>query len=156
MLSGLLVALVAFWMVLSIAAQAPKLEKIRMSRWHFGLIPNWYLFTTRWARVDLELQVRSGESPWSTIPVAGGKSWHTFVWHPRRRLQHAFVEMVDGLIRLRLAGLRDRAPETAAYQYLQRHAASHSPGTEFQFRIVSHAAAAVAPSILFVSGTHTR
>lgn len=154
MLTGILAGLLAVWAMLSILAQFPRFQAIRNNRLHGGMIPNWYLFTTPLLQSDLELQVRSGDGAWTAAPVAPPKPWPTLVWNPNRRVQYAFLGMVESLVLLRLARRRNAAPLTPAFRILSGFAARRlKTSSEAQFRIASRDASAAAPrtAILFVS-----
>lgn len=156
MLANCLEVLFGVWLLVSIAAQLPLFIKLRTHWNHFGLIPNWYFFTTPLLAYQLKLCGRralagGGFSEWKEFPLAKGKPLMAGLWNPHRRLGKALIDLAAKLVELRLAGRRDVASQSAAYQVLQRYARANGDADQFCIMALKAGAPHAKFEILFLS-----
>lgn len=156
MLATCIEVVLGVWLVVSVVAQLPLFSKLRTHWNHFGLIPNWYFFTSPLIAYQLKLCGRrqlpaGGFSEWTEFPVAKGRPMLAGLWNPQRRLGKALIDIASKLVELRLAGRRDVASQSAAYQVLRRYVQANGDADQFCIMALKAGAPGAKFEILFQS-----
>lgn len=163
---GIPIALLALWLILSVAAQVESSPLARQLRRFdlFGLLPNWSLFAPRPSVSDYYVLWRplspAGEPQgrWIELPAAPRNPWFGGLWNPRRRDYKALIDIVSWLqIEMRRAPDSD-ASTRVPYRLLRNHVARRLPAhvERFQFQVLklSRRTDTATPERLLASGAH--
>lgn len=157
-------ALIVFWIALTIIGQVSIKSLTRMRKWDpFGLLPSWHFFAPNPARFDTVVLVReaakAGESQGDWEVVAGfyDERWWHAIFNPQRRIQKSMHDLQNAIgnmaDKFATENVCRSAPVSALIRYVESRAGSRGLPHDHQYAIARIERARTAPKarVVFVT-----